>query len=134
MVKEKQQLREVCLDHKKPCAITYPYGDPLEQVTVPDISMSLSQMVASNVVMGGSSKYIDPNFDDDEEAHDKPDYEKLQGLDLVDKENFVAQWELDPNNYEKKEEDAGTETDAKEKDQPEAGAKKDEKAPGGAGA
>lgn len=97
---------EVCLDPRKPVGrIAYNDLNIFEQVTVPDVAPSLSAMVRSGVVPAGSSTlYTSPDFETDDEAHDGPDYSKLNNLDLVEKEEFVQEWEKDPRNYEKKEE------------------------------
>lgn len=110
-------IREVCLDPREPCARTYNDRDMTEQVTVPDLSMSLSQMVMTGnvgVMPGANPAYSDPDLGDDDEAHEHPDYEKLNKMDIVDKENYVTEWETRPENYEK-EEEPSSKVDAEEK-------------------
>lgn len=110
------KVKEVCLDPKDPCARWYPNKNEFEQVTVPDLSMSLSHMVATNTVQGVSSKYVDPGFIDDDVAHDQPDYGKMGTMDPVDKEEFV-QYFNDFTKFKKdeEEENARTKADAEEK-------------------
>lgn len=89
--------------------IEHPHGDIFEQITEPDVSPSLHQMVVTQTVAAmavRSSAYSSPDYDadseeDDDLAHDDPDYMKLHGLDIVDKEAFVEEWLLDPKNREK---------------------------------
>lgn len=79
--------------------------DIFEQVTVPDISPSLYNMVMSGTVgsMSGNNRgFSFPDLaEDDDEAHEAPDYEKLDKLDAVDKANYVENWLQNPNLYEK---------------------------------
>lgn len=128
MVKEKKEVPEVCLDYRKPLAREY--NDRVnEQVTEPDTSLSLTQMVMTGTVRSSNPNYIYPELpEDDEEAHDHPDYEKLDKQDIVEKEQFVENWLEKPENYEKSEtpegETSGTETprvskEAKGADDPE---------------
>lgn len=99
--------------------VEYSHGDPHEQVTVPDSSPSLVQMVMSGnagALSVGSTKYSYPDLDDDDdENHDLPDYEKLNKLDVIEKEEFVDLFLKNPKNYVKKEEESSGPVDAEEK-------------------
>lgn len=100
-------MRTVCLDNSKPLAREYVNGDIHQIVTVPDVSPSLYQMISTATVgsmPGNSPNYKYPDLgEDDDQAHDHPDYEKLNQLDIVEKESFVESWLEKPENYEKKE-------------------------------
>lgn len=107
MVKEKIiEIQEVCLDPRKPCARTYEPLDIFEQVTIQDVAPSLYQMVMSGSVgsmPGNSNLYQYPDLgESDDDYHDHPDYEKLDKLDIVEKEQYAEQFLNDPKNYEKK--------------------------------
>nr|QJB18746.1 MAG: hypothetical protein [Microvirus sp.] len=112
----------VCLDPNEPIAKVYHDRDMFEQITIPDISPSLYQMVNNSSALGltgNNSKYQYPELDDDDnEAHDSPDYEKIDKLDIVEKTQFVEEWKLNPKLYEKVE--TIEETTIK-KDEPEKG-------------
>lgn len=107
MVKEikTQDVQEVCLDPRKPCARTYEWPNKDEQVTIPDVAPSLYQMVMSGTVgsmPGNSTMYQYPDLGEDDDAHDHPDYEKLDKIDQVEKEMFAENWLQNPKNYEQK--------------------------------
>lgn len=98
------ETREVCLDRYNPVARTYEDRNILEQVTVPDVSPSLYQMVSTATVgsmPGNSPAYQYPELGTDDEAHDHPDYEKLNKEDIVLKEEYVEKWLEKAENYEK---------------------------------
>lgn len=104
MVKAKRP-REVCLDPFEPIYTISNDRDQYEQVTLPDISPSLYQMVTTGTVgsmQGNTQLYQFPDLGDDDEAHDHPDYMKLDKLDIVEKEQFINNFIENPNNYEKK--------------------------------
>jgi len=115
MVKEKNlEIPDICLDHRKPCARTYEPLDIFEQVTVPDVAPSLYQMVTTATVgsmPGNSVLYQYPDLGDDDDAHDHPDYEKLDKLDIVEKEAYAENFLNNPKNYEKKDVSDKTETE-----------------------
>jgi len=117
MVKEKiEVIQEVCLDPRKPCARQYEPLDIFEQVTVQDVAPSLYQMVMSGTVgsMPGNSQFYQyPDLGEDDEAHDHPDYEKLDKLDIVEKEMYAEQWLKNPKNYEQKDVSAEVKTEEK---------------------
>lgn len=108
MVKDKKPS-EVCLNPRFPCARQYEHGNIFEQVTVPDVSPSLYKMVTTGMVgsiTGNARNFSYPDLEEDEElAHDHPDYEKLNHLDNVEKEAFVEDWLHNPKNYEKRKEE-----------------------------
>lgn len=84
--KSKQSPPEVTLSTSKPLASTYYHGDPFEQVTVPDVSPSLSQMVSTGLVGNFSNKYEFGEHDDDD--HDFPDMQKIANDDKAVRENY----------------------------------------------
>jgi len=103
--------REVCLDPYDPIAINKNDRNEKEVVTVIDESPSLYQMVMSGSVgsmPGNTNLYTYPDLGDDEEAHEHPDYMRLDRLDILEKEEFVNNFNLNPNNYEKKVESGET--------------------------
>lgn len=108
---------EVCLDSYVPIAKVYEERNTKEQVTIPDVSPSLYQMVMSGTVgsmPGNTNLYNYPDLgDDDDEAHEHPDYMKLDKMDIVEKEDFVENFTNNPNNYEKKEQ-SSEKTETKE--------------------
>lgn len=96
MVKEKK-IPTYALDSENRCAaVEYPNAHAKEQVTVPDYSPSLVQMVTTGTVgsmTGNSKKYFYEDLDDDDElAHDAPDYEKIQSYDIVEKKELISQF------------------------------------------
>lgn len=100
----KKAVRTYCIDPAEPLAREYNERDIYEQVTVPDIGPSLHHMVSTGDVGPMSSRsrnYTYPDLGDDDNAHDHPDYEKLDHLDLVEKEEYVENFIKNPNNYEK---------------------------------
>lgn len=104
MVKEKEKVKTVCLEPSEPCAREYNDRNIFEQVTVPDVSPSLYQMVTTATVgsmPGSSPAYQYPDLGDDDQAHDHPDYMKLNDLDIVEKNEFVDKWLENPDLYEK---------------------------------
>lgn len=116
----KQKVREVCLDPRNPCAREYQERDIFEQVTEPDVSMSLTQMVNTGTVPSSGKNYVYPDLPDDEEAaHDAPDYEKLNSSDIVEKEQFVEQWLEKPENYEKLDQSVSDQPEPKKDNEPE---------------
>lgn len=93
---------EHTLDKYKPLASTYAHGDETEQVTIPDMSPSLHQMVVTGVAGTTSGKYSFVDVDEDD--HDAPDYEKLSKADPALKAEFMDSFINNPDNYEKREE------------------------------
>lgn len=119
MVKN-EKPSEVCLDPYKPIAQTYNWL-PNEEVTELDVSPSLYQMITSATVgsmPGNSNAYKYPDIGDDDEAHDHPDYSKLDSLDLAERDNYVNEFLNNPNNYEKKEEQPKVEDEPKGEEKP----------------
>lgn len=104
MVKEKK-YPDVCLHPDNRLAKEYHHGDIYEQVVEPNLSPSLYQMVQTATVgsmPGSSPAYSYPDLEDDDDlAHEHPDYEKLNQLDIVEKEVYVNEWLSKPENYEK---------------------------------
>lgn len=105
MVKEKS-APTVYLEHAP--RVEHPHGNIFEEVTEPDVSPSLLNMVTSATVGSmsvNSPKYQFPDLGDDDSAHEHPDYEKLDKLDVVDKALYVENWLENPNLYEKEKTD-----------------------------
>lgn len=108
----KEVVRTVCLDPSKPLAHEFRHQFFDEQVTVPDCGPSLYQMVTSMTVgsmPGSNPAYAYPDLGDDDEAHDHPDYEKLNHMDMVHKEEYADEFVNNPKNYEKEVEDVSAE-------------------------
>lgn len=101
------------------------HGDIYEQVTEPDVSPSLYQMITTATagsMPGNNQAYEYPELGTDEQAHDHPDYEKLNKLDLVEKDIYVENWLQKEENYEikkKEREEAIEAPDQVEKAKPE---------------
>lgn len=85
--KEVKEYPEVTLTTKQPLAKTYYHGDPFEQVTQPDVSPSLTQMVSTGLVGNFSNKYEFGEHDDDD--HDFPDMQKIANDDKAVREMYL---------------------------------------------
>lgn len=118
MVKEKKTPPVIIvLDPALRNALQHEHGDIHEQVTVPDMSPSLYQIVMTGNVgsmPGNSSQYNFPDLGDDDEAHEHPDYMKLHKEDIVIKEQFVNEFVTQNQRVdEKAKEDVSGAPDAK---------------------
>jgi len=92
----------VKLDWTKHVVESYERGDVKEIVTVPDVGLSIRQMIETGVAGSFGKGFSFPDLDEDDEiAHDSPDFEKLNKLDPVEKQIFVDEWLKNPDNYEK---------------------------------
>lgn len=92
--------------------VEHVHGNPKEVVTVQDFAPSLYDMVRTNAVSPYSStstRYSYPRFDseDGEDLHDGPDYQRLAQQDIVDKTDFVTDFELKNFADAKNDEDRG---------------------------
>lgn len=101
----KSERIDVCLDPRKPLAIEYRHQNWFESVTVADSSTSLIDMVSTGTVglnPPSVNVYRSPNFDfeNDDEAHESEDYQKLNDADIVDKTEFLDRFANDPRNKE----------------------------------
>jgi len=107
--------RTVNLDPLGPrLAHEYLHGE-YEQVTIMDVQPSLHSMVTTGIVGNqmGNSRYVYPDLGDEDEAHEHPDYQRVNDMDNVEKQEFAEMWLKNPKFYEKKKEsepEAQTET------------------------
>lgn len=112
MVRDNDQdpAPDVCLDRRNRLAREYQRENADEQVTMPDMSPSLTAIVMTGNVgsmPGNNNRYVYPDMpDDDNEAHEMPDFQALQSIDPVEKENLVNEFINDDNNYVKEEKTA----------------------------
>lgn len=101
-----EQPQEICLHPSKRSAKEYNDRDVNELVTEPDESPSLYQMVENATAanyMNKNNNYEFPDLEEEDElAHERPDYEKLNLMDDVHKAEFVEAFINDERNYEKK--------------------------------
>lgn len=106
--------RGICLDPRKPLAREYNDRDIFEKTVQIDFSPSIYDMVKTGVAgisNVNSGRYtFPPTPDDDNEAHEMPDYQRLRDIDIAEKEQVIDEFLNDENNYVKPE--PSTETSA----------------------